>query len=181
MHYRLWIICCITLLSGCATLKPTPSPMSNPAAFTVSGAIAAKNQQHAITAHFYWQHQSPQDYHIIIYGPLGSDTLDITQHQNTVTYREGHKIIHAQDAEALLAKETGIRLPVNHLAHWIKGNPAPGPITSLTRSKNHDMMILKQAGYLLEYSQYQDHRPYKIFLTGHELTVKIIIKKWANK
>ena len=176
-----WIIYCIVLLSGCTSLQPNMSARaSNPAAFTVSGAIAAQNPQHAWTAHFRWVHQGPQDYQILIYGPLGADTLEITQHQNNVTYREGHKIVRAQNAEALLAKEAGIRLPVNHLAYWIKGNPAPGPTTSITRSSNHDIMTLKQAGYLLEYDQYNDHRPYKIRLTGHQLKVKIIIKEWND-
>ncbi len=105
--------------------------------------------------------------------------MEITQHQDNVTYREGGKIIHAHHAEELLATETGIRIPVNHLYHWIKGKPAPGPITSITRSAEHDILTLQQAGYTLEYSDYRAHYPYKIRLHGHHLMVKIVIKQWS--
>ena len=80
--------------------------------------------------------------------------------------------------EELLAKETGIRLPMHHLYHWIKGKPAPGPITAITRSETGDIIKLQQAGYTLEYSNYRDHYPYKIRLLGRQLSVKIIVKQW---
>ena len=176
----LWPLFLAIGLSGCATLKPSPTPSSHASSFTVSGAIAAKNQQQGWTATFYWMQHSPQDYQIFIYGPLGADTMEITQHSGEVTFREGRKFIHARQAEELLAKETGIRLPMNHLYHWIKGKPAPGPITTITRSDNQDILTLQQAGYTLKYSNYRDHYPYKIRLIGHHLMVKIIIKEWQN-
>lgn len=174
----LWSLSLVIGLSGCASLKPSPTLSSHSSSFNVSGSIAAKNQHQGWTATFYWMQHNPQDYQIFIYGPLGADTMEITQHAGEVTFREGKKIIHARQAEELLAKETGIRLPMNHLYHWIKGNPAPGPITAITRSDTHDIIKLQQAGYNLEYSNYRDHYPHKIRLVGHQLMVKIIIQKW---
>ena len=180
MLKMLWTLTFVAILSGCATLKSTQPDSSHTPAFIVSGAIAAKNQQQGWTATFYWTQNNPQDYQILISGPLGSDTMEITQHSDKVTFREGHNVLHARQAEELLAKETGIRLPMHHLYHWIKGNPAPGPITAITRSAAGDISKLQQAGYTIEYSNYRDHYPYKIRLLGHQLTVKIVIKQWET-
>lgn len=171
----------VALLSACTTFKsPVVSSPTQSHAFAISGAIAAKNQQQGWTATFHWMQKNPQEYQIFIYGPLGSDTIEITQQPGTVTFREGQKTLRAHQAEELLAKETGIRLPINHLYHWIKGQPAPGPVSAITRSPEHDILTLQQAGYTLEYSQYQNHYPYKIRLNGHQLMVKIIIKEWQS-
>lgn len=178
MYPRLWIICFILSFSGCATLKPEPSSAVNSPAFSVSGAIAAKNQQHGWTGTFFWTHHNQKNYQILIYGPLGAETVEIKQDDNGVIYREGDKTIRASQAEELLAKETGVRLPVNHLAYWIKGNVAPGPVTSIVRSDDGDIMTLNQAGYTIDYQNYRNHRPYKILLSGHQLKVKMIIKQW---
>ena len=177
MPHYFWTICCSLFLSGCVSLKPHSTPSTPVSAFTVSGAIAAKNKQQGWTAHFFWEQQNPQNYQILISGPLASETIEITQHQGQVTYREGQKVLHTQSAEDLLAKETGIRLPVNHLYYWIKGKPAPGPVQAMQRSENKDIVMLQQAGYTLEYSHYQNHYPYKIRLVGHQLMVKIVIKQ----
>jgi outer membrane lipoprotein LolB len=170
----------ILFLGACTTFKPALHPSSHHSSFAVSGAIAAKNQQQGWTATFYWLQKNPQDYQIFIYGPLGTDTIEITQHPNEVTFREGQKTLHAHQAEELLAKETGVRLPMNHLYHWIKGQPAPGAKSLIKRSPEQDIMHLEQAGYILEYSNYHNHYPYKIRLTGHQLMVKIVIKQWGN-
>jgi outer membrane lipoprotein LolB len=175
-----WLLFIAATLSGCATLKSPQSPSSPTAAFIVTGAIAAKNQQQGWTATFYWLQNNPQDYQILISGPLGSDTMEITQHPDGVTFREGHRVLHARQAEELLAKETGVRLPMHHLYYWIKGKPAPGPLSAITRSASGDIIRLQQAGYTLEYDHYRDHYPYKIRLQGHQLSVKIVIKQWDS-
>ncbi|HVT63228.1 MAG TPA: lipoprotein insertase outer membrane protein LolB [Legionellaceae bacterium] len=176
----------ISVLAGCATIPKhqtieNASPtISTTQGFSVSGAIAAKNQHHAWTATFYWTQHSPHHYHIQIYGLVGTALIDITYKDGMVTYREGKKILHAKQAEDLLAKETGIRIPVNHLYYWIKGQPAPGAIDKMERSPEHDITRLQQAGFTLIYKDYHHHYPYKIRLQGSQLMVKIIVKEWEK-
>lgn len=175
-------------LSGCAKLPEQHQRLGEPSstqnkstAFAVSGAIAAKNQRQAWTATFYWVQNNPHDYQISIYGLMGSAAMDITVKDDVVTYHEGKKIIHARQAEDLLAKETGIRIPVNYLYYWVKGKPAPGPVEQLERSSEQDILLLKQAGFTLNYAEYRHHYPYQIRLNGHQLMVKIKIKEWREK
>ncbi len=178
------ILFSVSLLSGCSTLNLSKQPESTQplgSSFQLSGAIAAKNQQHGWIANFTWVQRGRKDYQILLNGPLGSDTIDITMHQGMLTYRQGNKVIQSNDAETLLAKETGIRIPVSDLYDWIRGRPAPGPITSITRApSSDDIIMLKQAGFVIAYDKYERHYPHKIRLEGHQLLIKIVIKHWNN-
>ncbi len=179
-------LCLVLIVSGCAKLPEQrlatgAQPTHDKAAFAVSGAIAAKNQHQAWTATFYWVQNNPNDYQISIYGLIGSAAMDITMKHGVVTYHEGKKIIQARNAEDLLAKETGIRIPVNHLYYWVKGKPAPAAIEHIERSADQDILVLKQEGFTLNYSDYRHHYPYKIQLNGHQLMVKIKVKEWQEK
>lgn len=180
----------ILALSACAPLKQlspellthkTPNqehPNKPPQSFNISGAIGAKNKHHAWTATFYWTQQDANNYQILIYGPVGSTAIEITRSKGLVTYREGKKIIRTQQADLLLAKETGIRLPVDNLYYWIRGKAAPGKVTSQRVSDEHDLLALQQAGFNIIYSDYHEHYPRKLFINGHELMIKIVIKHW---
>ena len=101
----LMIFFAVLLLSGCATLnvsKQLESTQPLGSSFQLSGAIAAKNQQHGWIANFTWVQRGRQDYQILLNGPLGSDTIDITMHQGILTYAQqpgelkpGHRVITA--------------------------------------------------------------------------------------
>lgn len=183
-------ICFAVLLSACAGIKsPEQIPSLNSSAktnkptvikeaFHISGAIAAKGPKQAWTASFYWTQHNRNDYQIVLSGPLGSSSIDITMHQGTLTYREGRKVIHSQQPEALLAKETGVRIPVSYLYDWIRAQPAPVHVDAIARDEHHDIISLKQAGFTLTYSDYRDHYPHKIRLEGQQLLIKIAIKSW---
>lgn len=174
------ILFSVWLLSGCSTLNVSKQELSQSlgTSFQITGAIAAKNQQHGWIANFTWVQRGRKDYHILLNGPLGSDTIDISMHNGILTYREGNKVMHSKDPETLLAKETGIRIPVSDLYDWIRGRPAPGPVTALTRdpSGEHDIILLQQAGFVIHYDKYEHHYPRKIRLEGHQLLIKIVIK-----
>ncbi|PJD92783.1 MAG: outer membrane lipoprotein LolB [Legionella sp.] len=182
-------VCLALMLSSCAKLPEqhpilgatTAAASHDKSAFAASGAIAAKNQHQAWTATFYWVQNSPHDYQISIYGLMGSAAMDISVKDGVVTYHEGKKIIRARQAEDLLAKETGIRIPVNHLYYWVKGTPAPGPVEHIERSADQDIVLLKQDGFTLNYGDYRHHYPYQIRLNGHQLMVKIKIREWREK
>lgn len=176
------ILCTVWLLNACSMLNLSKQELSPSlgASFQITGAIAARNQQHGWIANFTWVQRGRKDYQILLNGPLGSDTIDITMHHGILTYREGNKVIQSKDPETLLAKETGIRIPVSDLYDWIRGRPAPGPVTAITRdpSKEHDIVLLKQAGFVIHYDKYEHHYPHKIRLESRQLLIKIVIKSW---
>jgi outer membrane lipoprotein LolB len=179
----LTILFSVWLLSSCSTLNITKQEQAQPlsTSFQIQGAIAAKNQQHGWIANFTWVQRGRKDYQIVLNGPLGSDTISITMHQGILTYRQGNKVMQSNDPETLLAKETGIRIPVSDLYDWIRGRPAPGPVTAITRAASgSDIILLKQAGFVIVYDKYEQHLPHKIRLEGNQLLIKIVIKNWNN-
>ncbi len=157
-------------------------PGSVPNTFVLSGAIAAKSHKKGWSATADWKQSGPHTYQITLMGPMGSQAVRIEEQHGKVIYQEGAQTLTSSNGDNLLAKKTGIRLPVNSLYYWVRGIPAPGVIQSATRNGNGQLQVLKQAGYTIEYVDYMNAQsyvlPHKIRLSGPDLTVKLIIKKW---
>lgn len=164
------------------TKVETVKPGAVPNTFVLSGAIAAKSHKKGWSATADWKQSGPHTYQITLMGPMGSQAVRIEEQHGKVIYQEGAQTLSSSNGDNLLAKKTGIRLPVNSLYYWVRGIPAPGAIQSATRNSNGQLQMLKQSGYTIEYVDYMNAQPYvlphKIRLFGPDLTVKLIIKKW---
>lgn len=160
--------------------KPTTAI---PTSFTLSGAIAAKSHQKGWTAMVDWQQSGPHTYQMTLLGPMGSQAVRIEEQHGVVMYREGAKKLSSKNGDDLLAKKTGIHLPVNNLYYWVRGIPAPGSVQLATRDANGQLKTLKQSGYTVEYNEYtnvkQHTLPRKIRLYGKDVVVKLVIKHWG--
>lgn len=148
----------------------------------LSGAMAAKNAKKGWTASLDWKQQGPNRYQIRLFGPLGGGTVIIEKHGNVITYQDGPKTITSTNADELLAKKTGVRLPVKNLYYWIRGLPAPGSVTSSNYDTEKRLISLNQAGYNINYTAYTSIKsinlPSKIRLEGHGVMLKLVIKHW---
>lgn len=89
--------------------------------WNIRGALAAKNKNKGWSASMNWVQQGPENYQIRLMGPLGSGAVLINKSGNTITFQDGAKKITSSSADELLAKQTGIRLPVSNLYYWIRG------------------------------------------------------------
>ncbi len=160
----------------------TPPPIKTLTSWTLSGAIAAKSQKKAWTATLVWDQQDPNHYQIRLFGPLGGGAVMIEKNGALVTYQDGPKKITTNKPEETLQKQMGLRLPVQNLSYWVRGLPAPGGIHSMTKDNNNSLTTLKQAGYIINYSNYtatpNGNLPQKIQLQGHDLMIKLVIKHW---
>ncbi|OCH98040.1 outer membrane lipoprotein LolB [Legionella jamestowniensis] len=117
-----------------------------------------------------------------MFGPLGSGTVLINKKGGLVTLRDGPKTASSSNAEELLKKQTGIRLPVNNLYYWVRGLPAPGHVQSAKRDSANHLLVLKQSGYVIDYGQYtsvgKTVLPSVIRLQGNGVFIKLVIKRW---
>ena len=81
-----------------------------------------------------------------------------------------------------MQQQTGTRLPVKNLFYWVRGLPAPGPVQLTHRDSNGHLTELIQSGYKISYSNYttvnQIDLPGKIQLQGHDVMIKLVIKRW---
>lgn len=167
-------------------LKTSTAPLKSPetlSAWNISGAIAAKNNKKGWTASLNWLQQGSNQYQIRLFGPLGGGTVLIDKHDSVVTYSDGPKKITATNAEDLLQKETGIRLPVNDLYYWVRGLPAPNSAQSTQRDAENRIVSINQAGYTINYTGYTNVKgmnlPSKIRLQGSGVLIKLVIKHWG--
>ncbi|KTD07409.1 lipoprotein insertase outer membrane protein LolB [Legionella jamestowniensis] len=148
----------------------------------ISGAMAARSKNKGWNASVNWLQRGIGHYQIRLFGPLGSGTVLINKKGGLVTLRDGPKTASSSNAEELLKKQTGIRLPVNNLYYWVRGLPAPGHVQSAKRDSANHLLVLKQSGYVIDYGQYtsvgKTVLPSVIRLQGNGVFIKLVIKRW---
>ncbi|RJT48642.1 lipoprotein insertase outer membrane protein LolB [Legionella taurinensis] len=148
----------------------------------LSGAMAARGKKKSWTASVNWLQNGPGSYQIRLFGPLGSGTVMIDKKGGVVTLRDGPKKVSSSSADALLRKETGVGLPVANLYYWVRGLPAPGAVQTAQRDPKNRLLLLRQAGYTIQYLGYsavgKAALPSQIRLQGHDIFIKMVIKKW---
>ncbi len=158
------------------------SPASVISSWELSGAIAAKNNKKGWTASLNWKQQGPNRYQIRLFGPLGGGTVIIEKRGGRILFRDGSKQTFSNNADELLQKTTGVRLPVKALYYWVRGIPAPGGVQSEQRDANHYLTAFTQAGYTVNYTAFTSIKgmilPSKIRLQGHGVLIKLVIKRW---
>lgn len=186
----------IIFLVSCATPRPAAEEHANKkmplterkeqtatvSAWEIRGAIAARHKNNGWTATLNWLQNGPSNYQLRLYGPLGGGAVKISRQGSMVTYQDGTKKESSTNAAQLLQEQTGIRLPVNNLYYWIRGLQAPGSVQSEEHDNYNHLSQLSQAGYLITYLSYTSVNgidlPSKIKLTGHGVSIKLIIKSW---
>lgn len=158
------------------------SPASKLSSWDLSGAMAARYQKKSTTASLSWLQQGAGNYQIRLSGPIGSGTILLKKSGQQVSLQDGAKRYTSSNAESLLAKHTGLRIPVSALFYWVQGLPAPGSALSSKYDGNHHLLLLKQAGYTIEYTQYTQVQgrdlPTRIQLQGKDISMKVVIKRW---
>lgn len=183
-------------LSGCGTLTP---PASKPLALSWSqrqqalekmdhwqlqGAIAVHSPQDGGSANLTWQQQA-QTYTISLFGPLGSNAVQVHGKPGLVTLSTAQgQQFSANSAEQLLYKQLGWKLPVSNLYYWARGLPVPTLPAKQEFDAYHRLSRLNQENWQLQFKQYAlfNHRelPTKIVLTHPQLNIKIVIYQWAS-
>ena len=184
------------LLTSCAPPRPAQEPPTNKviplekrkaqtakvASWEISGAMAAKNKTKGWSANMNWVQSGINSYQIRLMGPLGGGTVLINKTGNTITFQDGPKKVSSTNADELLLKQTGVRLPVNNLYYWVRGLPAPGGVQSEQHDKYNHLTQLKQSGYTVDFTKYTSINdidlPSMIRLEGNGVMIKVVIKNW---
>lgn len=172
----------VCLTPAIASVKHTAPKNLALSSWELSGAIAAKNRRKGWTATLNWLQQGPNQYQIRLFGPLGGGAIIIEKRGAVITLRDGSKRRTSGNADELLKKETGVRLPVKNLYYWVRGLPAPGFVQSAQRGENNHLRSFNQAGYTIDYTEYASVNgmmlPSKIRLQGQGVLIKLVIKHW---
>ncbi len=181
------------LLAGCAA-TPVAPPVADPqqawvdhqrrlagvAAWQLGGRIAIRTEDEGWQAGIDWQQQE-QAYLIQLTGPLGQGSLRLEGDGRLVTLSSGDDTLVDEDAETLLYRQMGWRVPVAALRYWALGLPAPG---AAEQELNPQGMLarLHQAGWNIEFRDYTRRGeltlPGRLFISNHSAQVRLVVDRW---
>ncbi len=186
------------ILSACSTVKEASTPAQNKQTswdnrhttlssiqhWNIEGMIAVRNQvkNDSGSANWKWE-QNHSNYTMLFYGPMGAGTQKLSGGPGKVVLQMADgKTATARSPEALLASQTGWRLPVSSLYYWIRGLPVPGLSAEKKFDSFNHLTQLNQQGWMIQYLRYtsvnQVDLPTKIFLVNPQMNVKMIISQW---
>lgn len=189
------LLFCVLFLSHCATVpsqlaaqnqvipwSERVQTLSQITSWDITGQIAVRTDRDAFSANCLWQQQQ-KNYAISLWGPMGTGSIKLTGQPGLVELKTADgKTLTAVSPDRLLAEQLGWKLPVSHLAYWIRGLPAPGLPAKKEFDAYHHLILLTQDGWHIHYLRYasvnQMDLPTKLFLDAPLLNIKIIINQW---
>lgn len=207
------VVVAVLMVTGCASVVPKPAAVESEAQikwrqhhaqvasldqWDISGRIGVRTADTGGSANLRWKLDNGRD-QIDLFGPFGGGRirLDIDPDGARLRDGEGEEFFAATASQALF-NATGWHVPLEVLAYWVRGVPAPG---------EHDIEIdaagrltfLNQQGWEITFREYAPHQevllPRKIRLSasketigdltareqmsGDLLVVKLFIEQWA--
>jgi outer membrane lipoprotein LolB len=130
-------------------------------------------------------------------GPLGRGHVRLTRDRDGAVLRDADQNEHRNaNAEELLLRATGYRLPLDGLDYWVRGLPAPGSDAERELDAWGRLTRLRQLGWDIEFLEYDEHAgldlPSKLFarrLAGagslaradESFEVRLVIERWTLK
>jgi outer membrane lipoprotein LolB len=193
---RLLLLLGVLVLPGCSTV-PAPVIHTEPESyaqhlqrltsireFSLSGRMAVQTERRGVSGSLRWEHAEEID-HFAMYSPLGSQVAEIISGKNGVTLTTSdQKTYAAEDAETLMQQIMGWSLPLNGLADWILGRPAPGFYDQAGWDTQGRLTGMRQDGWQIEYPSYLTvdgmDMPGKVLLKSPKLDLKLVVERWNS-
>jgi outer membrane lipoprotein LolB len=191
------IVAALLLVAACATspssqfVTNSPWPQRKATLNTLqdwqlSGRVSVTSEQDGWHATLNWVQQG-SEYTIDLIGPLGQGRLRISRDGENVQLRTSDgRVFYATDADQLVEKTLGLRMPVNGLVYWVRGLPDPLQASVLAGDSQGRLTQLEQNGWIIDYLRYAQQGqgielPTRIRAHQDEWTVQMVIKKWNLK
>lgn len=149
-------------LAACAQveIKPPEGPLE----FSLAGRIAARYRSEAFTGNIAWRHAKTGD-ELLITTPTGQGVAQIVRQGDAVLLKTAEpREYRAADSESLTERVLGFPVPIEGLAEWVQGKPAPE---------------LESRGWRVEYQEYDEQRrPRRMRLTYQGIELRLAIAQW---
>lgn len=166
-YTRLLPVAITLLLTACVTPPPvgTQPPISwaehvaqleKLQRYQVRGAFAYITPERRQSARFFLQQTDPQHYRLLLLNPLGNTALEIIGQPNSTQLKDGDgKVYSGPDGAELIARLTGMQIPVDNLRHWILGVPGTGDTYRLTDQRISQLQHATPTGeWTMHYKRY---------------------------
>lgn len=149
------------------------------------GILSYREGKKGFSATYVWQNANDQ-YTIQMIAPLGAwhAKLNVAGSGATLSTSDG-KILHAKDPLSLMEENLNWSIPVIYLRYWLWGVPAPDVAFTTQSNAQHDMTHLTQAGWSIDYLNYQNFSlarlPTKIVLAQGEKKITLVVENFQAK
>lgn len=128
--------------------------------------------------------QSGPAFQARFYGPLGVGAVSISGTPDDMEIRSKDSSVRTRDPEAYMQRQFGWSLPLDGLRYWVLGLPAPGGEPQLRLDEQGRILSLKQNGWELAYTEYQDvgalQLPKKFTVSDTQRGFKVFIDAWLG-
>jgi outer membrane lipoprotein LolB len=184
---RLGLTVSVLLLAGCAAFGPTRPPGTLEATgFAVQGKLGVRHAGDGFSSNFVW-HQLQDRFEIELWGALGQGRTRLSGDRSGVTIETAQGEVYWEpDTSTAMRRWLGLDVPVDALAHWIRGQAAPGlPVDGFERDGAGNLRALEQLSWLMSFSGYRDAPdngrpvPERIVATHGDARVTIVTRDWA--
>ena len=156
------VVLLAALVAACAQveIKPPQGPLE----FSLAGRIAARYRSEAFTGNLTWRHANTGD-ELLITTPTGQGVAQIVRQGDAVLLKTAEpREYRAADSESLTERVLGFPVPIEGLAEWVQGKPAPQ---------------LESRGWRVEYQEYDEQRrPRRLRLTYQGIELRLAISQW---
>jgi outer membrane lipoprotein LolB len=151
-------------------------------AFTLQGRLAQTGLV-SFGGTLSWM-QDGETFQARFFGPLGVGAVAISGTPQEMEVRSKDGAVRTREPEAYMQQQFGWSLPLRGLRYWVLGLPAPGGEPRLKLDESGRILALKQDGWELDYSEYQDVNglglPKKFTISDSERGFKVFVDQWVS-
>lgn len=183
------------LLSACTTAPSRPASPEQAQAWqqhrqavarysdwALSARVTVSTEDDAWNGRLYWR-QTADTYHIRFNAPTGQGAFQLDGDGEGVDMHLANgQILHDVDAETLLYRQLGWRLPLDSLRYWVTGLPVPDGEAELYFGVAGRLDGLLQSDWRVRYPAYRQADgamlPRKVYLENYQLDVRLVIDRW---
>jgi outer membrane lipoprotein LolB len=171
---RRLLLSVLLLLGACAQLQ-TEVPQD--VQFDLSSRLAVRYGSEAFSGNLAWRHAGSSD-EMLITSSLGAGVARLVRDgDSTVLTTAEPREYRGRDPEALTQEVLGFRLPVAGLADWVRGRASAGDAKARYGDDGR-LRSLEQAGWTIEYLEYQDSLPSRLRLVYPGIELRLAISQW---
>jgi outer membrane lipoprotein LolB len=172
---RFLVLPLLILLGACAQLE-TRVPQD--VEFDIEGRLAVRYGDEAFSGNLAWRHAGRSD-ELLITSALGAGVARLVRDGDAITLSTAEpREYRGSDAGALTEEVLGFRLPVRGLTDWVRGRASESGPASTQYGDDGRLRVLEQAGWRIEYLEYQAQLPTRMRLTYPGIELRLAISQW---
>ncbi len=179
------------VLAGCGHLGPdrpeqVVTDLSSHEAvqsFVLDGRVSVKTSEEQYSGHLRWDRTGPGET-LRLNTPLGQGVAEIRRTADGLVLTDADgRSYPAEDADSLLQRVMGVRLPLEGLVYWLYARPRPEASHRARLDALGRVSRLEQDGWSIEYDRYQDREglvlPGRLFATRDDgIQFRLIVDQW---